>query len=143
MKFFKLCSLSVLTLSACLYAGTAFADPKGLWSAQDGATVRVSSCGNALCATMASAKSQTDPETGMPWTDKHNRDPSMRSRPLVGVEVLSSMVPDGPGRWSGSLYNTDDGQTYPGHLIEIDHRTIRIEGCVIGICGGRNMRRIQ
>jgi hypothetical protein len=33
------------------------------------------------------------------------------NRPLVGVEVLSSMMPDGPGKWSGWLYNTDNGRT--------------------------------
>jgi uncharacterized protein (DUF2147 family) len=53
------------------------------------------------------------------------------------------MTPDGPGKWSGYLYNTDDGHTYPGHLLEIDHSTIKIEGCALGICGGRNMSRIQ
>jgi uncharacterized protein (DUF2147 family) len=53
------------------------------------------------------------------------------------------MMPDGPGKWSGRLYNTDNGQSYEGHLLELDRRTIRVEGCVIGICGGRNMTRIQ
>jgi uncharacterized protein (DUF2147 family) len=137
------CSISVIVVSAILSAGTAFADPRGLWQAQDGAGVRVSSCGNGLCATIASAKSQVDPDTGQPWTDKHNPDPALRSRPLVGVPVLYSLMPDGPGKWSGWLYNADNGQTYPGHLLEIDRGTLRVEGCVIGICGGQNMRRIQ
>jgi uncharacterized protein (DUF2147 family) len=143
MKFLMLCSVSALALFSFVSTGTALADPRGLWLAQDGATVRVSSCGKELCATMATAKSRVDPQTGRPWTDKNNPDPSLRGRPLVGVQVLSSMTPDGPGRWSGQLYNTDNGQTYPGHLSEIDHNTLRVEACVIGICGGQNMRRIQ
>jgi uncharacterized protein (DUF2147 family) len=143
MRFHKLYSVSALALSAFVTAGTALADPKGLWQAQDGAKVRVSACGKVLCATLASPKSPVDPATGAPWTDKNNADPSKRDRPLVGVEVLSAMMPDGAGKWSGSLYNTDNGQTYQGHLVEIDRNTIRVEGCAIGICGGQNMRRLQ
>jgi len=143
MKRYRLYSLSALALFAFVSAGTALADPRGLWLAQDGATVRVISCGNGLCATIASPKSPIDPATGAPWADKNNADPGMRNRPLLGVEVLSSMMPDGPGRWSGPLYNTDNGQTYPRHLLEIDRNTIRVEGCVLFICGGQNMRRMQ
>jgi uncharacterized protein (DUF2147 family) len=124
----------------CAYA---FADPTGLWLAKDGAHVSVTSCGDALCAVLASTKSPTDPETGAPWTDKHNIDPALRSRPLAGVEVLINMRPTSSDKWSGHLYNTDDGKTYFGNLIEIDARTIRIEGCVGLICGGDNLRRIK
>jgi uncharacterized protein (DUF2147 family) len=145
MKLVKLCSVSAVALSALIssafIAGTAQADPRGLWQAQDGATVRVSACGQRLCAKLASTKSAVDPATGGTWTDKNNPDPAKRARPLVGVEVFA-MAPDGPGRWSGPLYNVDNGQTYPGHVVEINDGTIRVEGCA-GICGGQNMQRLQ
>lgn len=143
MKFCRLCSVSFVALSAFIAAATAHADPKGLWQAQDGAIVRVAPCGTALCATVATPRSPSDPETGQPWTDKHNPDPALRGRSLVGVTVLNAMMPDGAGRWSGTLYNTDDGRSYQGRLLELDPNTIRVEGCVIGICGGRNLRRVQ
>jgi uncharacterized protein (DUF2147 family) len=143
MRVDRLCSMSAFALCATVWAGTALADPRGLWLAEDGAKVRVGPCGNALCATIAAPKSRVDPATGQPWTDKNNSDPNQRNRPLVGVAVLSGMMPDGPGKWSGRLYHIDNGNTYNGHLIEIDRNTIRVEGCVIGICGGRNMSRIQ
>jgi uncharacterized protein (DUF2147 family) len=124
-------------------AGSAFADPRGVWLARDGAHVRVAPCGTYLCATVLKTKSPLDPETGQPWTDKHSHDPAERSRPLVGIAVLSSLTPAGPGKWSGRLYNVDDGESYDGHLLELNARTIRIEGCAIGICGGQNLTRIQ
>src|SRR5580704_4442470 len=102
MKFYGLCGASAVILSVLVCAGTAFADPKGLWLAQDGARVRVGSCGGALCATIAAPKSHVDPETGLPWTDKNNPDPAQRGRPLVGVAVLYSLVPAGPGKWTGT-----------------------------------------
>jgi uncharacterized protein (DUF2147 family) len=138
-----LCAAAAVTLCALFCAGLASADPKGLWLAQDGAHVKVGPCGGALCATIATPRSAVDPETGRPWTDKNNPDPAQRGRPLVGVPVLYSLVPDGAGRWSGRLYNIDNGNSYAGHLLELGPATIRVEGCAIGICGGQNMTRIK
>ena len=84
--------LAVMLFGAASIA-SAKADPRGLWLAEDGAKVRVSSCGGSLCATLAEAKSRVDPETGRPWTDKNNSDPAQRNRPLVGVAVLRSLQP--------------------------------------------------
>jgi hypothetical protein len=100
MKFYGLCEASAVILSVLVCAGTALADPKGLWLAQDGARVRVGPCGGTLCATIAAPKSHVDPETGLPWTDKNNPDPAQRNRPLVGVAVMYSLVPDGAGKWT-------------------------------------------
>jgi uncharacterized protein (DUF2147 family) len=137
MKPYKLCCASAVVLFLLFSAGTALADPKGVWLAQDGAHVHVGKCGQGFCATIVA------PKIGGPATDINNPDPAQRDRPLVGVTVLYNMMPDGPGKWSGTLYNTDDGHTYPGHLLELGPSTIRIEGCAIGICGGKNLSRLQ
>ena len=143
MKDSRLCIAALAMLAALFGASLASADPKGLWLAQDGAHVKVAMCGGALCAIIATPKSAHDPETGKPWTDKHNPDPAQRGRPLVGVPVLYGLVPEGPGRWSGRLYNIDNGNSYAGRLLELGPTTIRVEGCAIGICGGQNMSRIK
>lgn len=139
---YRLCNLSAVALWAGVGLATARADPRGLWLAQDGAKVQVSPCGAALCGTLVSTEPPTDSATGRPRTDKNNPDQARRNRPLVGVVVLISMTPDGPRKWAGHLYNVDSGETLPGHLLEIDDRTIRIEGCSI-LCGGQNMSRIH
>ena len=143
MKLSRFSVAAAVLSCGLLSAGGASADPKGLWLAQDGAHVKVGSCGAGLCATIASPSSAVDPETGRPWTDKYNPDPALRGRPLIGVPVLYGLVPDGPGRWSGRLYNVDNGNSYSGHLLELGPTTIRVEGCAIGICGGQNMTRIK
>jgi hypothetical protein len=53
-------------VSVLVSAGSALADPKGLWLAQNGAHVRVAACGGALYAAIAKPKSSVDPETGLP-----------------------------------------------------------------------------
>jgi len=140
--FPKLAWTLAFIFSTVFGAASALADPLGLWLAQDGANVRVMPCGSYLCAVLVKTKSPVDPETGRPWTDKHSHDPAQRNRRLVGTAVLSSMVPDGSGKWSGRLYDVDKGDSYQGHLLELNARTIRVEGCVMGICGGQNMTRI-
>ncbi|MEJ0076686.1 MAG: DUF2147 domain-containing protein [Alphaproteobacteria bacterium] len=121
----------------------ATADPAGLWLDKDGWTIRVQACGADLCAVIASVKPPLDPATGKPWTDKNNADASKRARPLIGVEVLSGMRPNGTAKWSGQLYDADRGHTLSGNLLELDQDTIRIEGCLLLLCGGEDLHRVK
>ena len=57
--------------------------------------------------------------------------------------ILIGMNADGPGQWSGQLYNDDDGRIYAGHLKELGPRAIRIEGCSGALCGGEELTRIK
>ena len=84
-----------------------------------------------------------DPSTGKAWTDKNNPDALKRDRPLIGIQVLFDMHPNGPGKWSGTLYDSDRGKTYSGNLIELGAERIRIEGCMIMLCGGEELRRVS
>jgi uncharacterized protein (DUF2147 family) len=143
MRVGKLCGAFAVVFTSFISAATAHADPRGLWLAQDGAKVRVSSCGKGLCGRIAVTKSPTDPDTGKPWTDKDNPNADLRNRPLTGVEVFISMMPDGDGKWSGTLYNTNGGQTVPGHLYEVDGKTIKVEGCAGNMCGSQNLTRVE
>lgn len=137
--------LSACVGAACLAASaeTGSASPIGLWLTKDGAKIRVSPCGSNLCGFIAQSYPPIDPATGRPPMDKNNADPAKRDRPLVGAEVLISMHPEGPTRWSGQLYNVKDGNNYSGNLIEIGPSSIRIEGCSLGICGGEELTRTR
>ncbi len=130
--------------AACLAALTnlALADPSGLWREPDGGTVRVVHCGSGYCGMIASVNPPRDPATGKPVADKNNPDPAKRNRPVVGLQVLIGMRPAGPNKWSGRLYDIDRGQFFVGHLIEVDARSIRIEGCAGGMCGGEDLARV-
>jgi uncharacterized protein (DUF2147 family) len=134
--------LAALAL-ASVSIGPALADPTGLWLDKDGWTIRIQPCGPDLCAVIASVKPPLDPTTGQPQTDKNNADAAKRSRPLLGVEVLSAMRPNGARKWSGQLYDPDRGVTLSGNLLELDPDTIRIEGCLLVLCGGEELRRIK
>ena len=135
--------LFAIATIAFMSTAQARADVEGIWLDKDGGTVRIRNCGDGVCGSIATVNPRIDPATGLPWTDKKNADPGLRSRPLVGVPVLISMRPSGPRKWSGRLYNADNGKTYSGNLIELGPQTIRVEGCVLGICGGESLTRMR
>lgn len=131
----------VVTLLLC---GTdlASADPLGLWIDKEGTTIRVQACGPALCGTIVGMRQAVDPSTGRPWTDRKNSDRTLRDRPLVGVPVFMSMQPSGAGKWSGQLYDPDRGSIFSGYLIDVSPDTLRVEGCLLVLCGGENLTRV-
>jgi uncharacterized protein (DUF2147 family) len=138
-------SMVVAGVTVALAFGTvaANADPIGQWLDKDGTTIRVHHCGSALCGTIVGRTPRVDPETGKPWTDKHNPDAARRERPLAGVQVFIAMKPSGAGKWSGRLYDSDTGKSYSGHLIDGGRDSLRVEGCVMGMCGGENLKRAR
>ena len=136
-------SVFIAALSALALTAAAAASPVGLWRAKDGAQIRVVACGRALCSFIATTNPRLDPSTGRPPVDKHNPDPARRDRPLAGLQILFGMAPNGPGEWSGQLYNDDDGHTYRGKIRELGPNAIRIEGCAGALCGGQELTRLK
>ena len=115
-------------------AGPAIAaDPAGVWLTQTGGSrIRIADCGGALCGTIVWLKEPNDPETGKPKTDKNNSDASKRSRPLIGVQIVLGMKPAGADKWSGQVYNAEDGKTYSGNLTYSGGNALELKGCALG-----------
>jgi uncharacterized protein (DUF2147 family) len=130
MKF-PTAAIAVAFLGVSLSTALA-ADPLGNWTTEDGkATVRIANCGGALCGTIVALKEVNDPDTGKPKTDKNNADASLRNRPMIGVQIVLAMKPSGTAnKWTGQVYNAEDGKTYSGSLTLQDANTIKLEGCV-------------
>ena len=141
MKSLRLVPLVFVVLSVTGLAS--FASPLGLWQAKDGTKIRIEPCGQNLCGFITQTKPTHDPVTGQVVRDKNNADPAKRNRPLVGVQVLISMQPNGASKWSGQVYNDDNGRTYSGNLIELGPSIIKIEGCWLMICDGEELTRIK
>ena len=135
-------SLAVLLAAPSAQAQGA-PEPTGIWQTQAGdARVKISKCGGGICGVIVSLREPIDPATGRPQVDNKNPNPALRSRPIVGLPLFSGMPPVGPGKWSGQIYNADDGSTYASNVSVTGADTLRVEGCVGALCGGENWTRV-
>ncbi len=133
-------AIALLGLTASAHAQS----PLGLWLTKDAdAHVRIADCGGTLCGTIIWLKDPIDDATGRPMTDKYNPDPAKRDRPVLGIQIMYGMQPNGAGRWSGRFYNSDNGKIYDGNLIVTGPDSIKVEGCFLLICMGETWKRVD
>ncbi len=81
---------------------------------------------------------------GRSRVDRRNPDPALRSRPLVGVEIVGGLRETSPGVWTGGrLYNPDDGRTYTGSA-RLRGGLLELKGCAFNmVCRSQTWRRPQ
>lgn len=136
----------VAVLAALLGAPQAQAgtEATGIWLTQAGdARVRVSKCGGGICGVIVWLKEPINPATGKPQVDDKNPNPALKKRPMIGLPLFSGLQPTGPSKWSGQIYNADDGSSYASHISVSGPDSLKVEGCVGPLCGGENWRRIK
>lgn len=101
------------------------ADPTGIWLTETGdSKVRIARCGGGYCGTLVSVSG--------PGMDTNNPDASLRSRSLVGVQIMNARTPGSDG-FEGSLYNPKDGKTYSGSLKVKGPASVEVAGCVMSV----------
>ena len=139
-----------LVLAALVMAGISPAraqsggEVSGIWLTQAGdAKVRVSKCGAGICGVVVWLRTPIDPATAKPAVDDKNPNPSLAKRPMIGLPLFSGMQPSGANRWSGQIYNADDGNSYASNVSVSGPDSLRVEGCVGGLCGGETWSRTR
>ena len=117
-------------------------EPTGVWLTQAGdARVKVGKCGGGLCGVIVGLKEPIDPATGKPQVDDKNPNPGLKKRPMISLSLFSGMHPSGPNKWSGQIYNADDGSAYASSVTVTSADSLRVEGCVGALCGGETWTR--
>jgi uncharacterized protein (DUF2147 family) len=140
MRFPRFHRVSIASIASALFGIALMAVAQaampvtGTWLSADGGTkVRVSDCGGKLCGKVVWLNEPIDQSTGRPKTDKHNADTAKRTRPLLGVQVVQGMKPAGDNKWSGQIYNADDGKVYQANVTLVSENAMRVQGCVLGV----------
>ncbi|MGA0603418.1 DUF2147 domain-containing protein [Caulobacter sp. KR2-114] len=78
--------------------------PEGRWvTASGNVVVAIAPCGPALCGTI---------DRVLANHSMAHPGQTMAALPGLGVKVLTGLAADGPGRWTGRIYNREDGKTY-------------------------------
>ena len=137
---FAILSVILTTLFGATAAHAQSAD--GTWLTQAGdARVKISKCGGGICGHIVWLREPYDTATGQPATDSKNPNPALAKRAMIGLPLFSGMEPSGPNKWSGQIYNADDGSTYASNVSVTGADSLRVEGCVGALCGGETWTR--
>jgi uncharacterized protein (DUF2147 family) len=139
--------LTAAILAPCSPSQAATLDPTGYWYKPDAereSKIQVFKCGpgkTQLCAKIAWLKDPNDSK-GRPLHDIRNEAPSMRDRPIVGLQIFSGLAPSEPGTWTGKIYNPEDGHTYSATLTVLSRKEIKLRGCKAWLlCGEKQWLR--
>lgn len=123
-----------LIAAACLFASAAWADPvAGTWKTQpgdDGAYghITVAPCGSAICGTIAKAFNASGQEIA---SDN------------IGRQMIWDMQAKGGGAYAGGkIWAPDRDKTYNSKM-SLSGNSLKVEGCVLGICRGQTWTRVN
>jgi uncharacterized protein (DUF2147 family) len=104
----------------------------GLWVSEDGrGAVQIAPCGGgAVCGHIIWLRDKTRLDGG-PLVDVFNPDPSQRSRPICGLQVIGGAKHQADGSWDeGWIYDPKAGKTYDVALSLQDANTLAVRGYV-------------
>ena len=110
-----------------------------------GSIVKIENCDGYVCATIETifVEEGVDPKQIL---DDQNRDKSLRSRPLVGVNILDNFLIKDVNQKTfkgGKIYDPRRGGAYKSKLYLSDDGILRVEGCLAFICDGEDWRPLD
>ena len=142
-RFAFLIAIIAALLAAPSARAQSASEPTGVWLTQAGdARVKIGKCSSGICGVIVWLRDPINPATGKPQVDDKNPNPALARRPMIGLPLFSGMRPSGPNRWSGQIYNADDGNSYASSVSVTGADTLRVEGCVGALCGGESWARV-
>ena len=104
---------------------------EGVWSTKDNkAVVRIYGCGNAVCGAIIKPG---DPKLHLPTTDNKNSDPTLRARPLVGLQIIENLKPE-TDHWRGIIYSPEDGRSFNATFARLESGALKVKGCWGFLC---------
>ena len=108
--------------------GLAFAqDVIGKWKLEDGtAIVEVYKSGDEFNGKIVWLANPTEAD-GSPAVDKNNPDKSLRSRKLIGLNMLSGLKADGSEYSGGKIYDPGNGKTY-NCSMKVEGKVLKVRG---------------
>jgi len=119
-------------------ANAAELSPIGDWLVKDGyANIRIDSCGGKMWGIVAWEKKPGG-------IDVENPDPAKKNRPILGMPVLIGLAPTEPNKWSGEIYNSQNGKMYTASISLADENTLELEGCLVWpLCQTQSWTRVK
>jgi uncharacterized protein (DUF2147 family) len=132
MKVMTFFTLILLAATTSLGAGPN--DILGTWRTErDESKVEIFRCAEKICGKIVWLKNpkytdSKDGQVGSPIIDRKNPDPALRSRELIGLQIMAGFTELGNNTWiKGTCYDPKSGKTYRGkiHLTSPDRLELR------------------
>lgn len=124
----------LIAITMIVFTGAVQADPvEGVWKTQpgeDGAFghVTIRACGTKICGALTKSY---DP-SGVAFNGEY-----------VGRLIIWDMEPEGAGSYSkGKIWAPDQDKTYNAKMA-LSGNSLKVSGCVFGICRGQTWSRIK
>ena len=128
MKRIILCAIALIMPFAAALAQ----DVIGKWKLADGtAIVEVYKSGDSFNGKIVWLQNPTESD-GTPAKDDNNPDKSLRSRQIMGLNMLSGLTKNGSEYTGGSIYDPGNGKTY--------NCSMKVEGDVLHVRGSLDKR---
>jgi uncharacterized protein (DUF2147 family) len=109
----------------------------GMWKTDGGdSQLELFRCGTQICGKIIWLKTpnyidRKDGPVGASKTDRKNPNPSLRNRPILGLQVMSGFTDLGGNKWdNGSSYNPESGKTYKSKLYLASAKRLELRGYV-------------
>jgi uncharacterized protein (DUF2147 family) len=134
----------IIVPAIALWSAAAAVSPgtiEGRWRTDDGkGIVTIAPCGTRMCG-RTSAVLDTGPN--VPKTDVNNPDPRLRTRPILGMPVLTGFTRSGAMWRGGRAYDPKTGKSYRSTLALNPDGSLKVTGCVLVICQSRRWTRAR
>jgi uncharacterized protein (DUF2147 family) len=136
---------SVLLLGLAAPVNAQVPSPIGEWTTEgDKARVRIAACpedAEQLCGVITWSYRPPGAEAG-PLLDINNQDPTLRSRPIIGLPLLRGFTATGPDSWGGgTIYDPEGGKTYKSKMQLDGADQLEVSGCILIFCRGQTWTR--
>jgi uncharacterized protein (DUF2147 family) len=117
----------------------------GLWKTDgDKSRLEFFKCGEKLCAKVVWLKVPTyidsnDGPVGTLKLDRKNPNPSLRKRPIIGLQVMSGLTKTGDNQWgNGTCYDPESGKSYKCSMELVSPTRLKLRGYIGISIFGRN-----
>lgn len=139
---------AVATLSAFLSIAAASAQGRGIlgiwWTDKNKGRVEIVECTPptpGVCGRIIWISEPND-EQGRPQTDKLNKDPRLKGRPIIGMPVFEGWREADPNSWTGQVYDPEEGEIYDID-IQLQGDQLTLKGCFLFICDSNTWVRYR
>lgn len=110
----------------------------GTWTTKNAKSrVEIYPCGSMICGKIVSLKEPVYPPddkkgmAGKTKIDRENPDPKLRTKPLIGLELLKNFTRAEPGLWKeGTIYDPESGKTYKCKLTLESPKRLKVRGFI-------------